>query len=131
MLKLQAIPETDEAPLPEETTPLADATERGLELMLAAQQAMFEEIVHTRDDAIEHAMVQARVSAELISKIAGAHSVKDVVNAWSECSQHQIDVLTQDSQRAMGHLRNLVECSFALAHAATRSGPGQPASGPS
>jgi hypothetical protein len=131
MPKLQPIPETDETSLPEETTPLADATQRGLELMLAAQQAMFEEIIHTRDDAIEHAMVQARVSAELISKIAGAHSVKDVVNAWSECSQHQIDVLTQDSERAMGHVRNLVECSFALARAATRSGPGQPAASPS
>lgn len=120
MLKVQQIPEVNEAPPGEDATPLAGATQRGLELMLTAQQAMFEEMIHTRDDAIEHALAQARVSAELISKIAGAHSVKDMVCVWRECSQHQMDTLAQDTERTMGHVRNWVERSFALALAATR-----------
>ncbi len=126
MHKLQHIPKANDPPPAPETAPLAEATQRGLELMLAAQQAMFEEIIDTRNDALEHAMVQTRVSAELISKMAGAHSVKDMVCAWRECSQHQMDVLAQDTERTMGHVRNLVERSFALTLAATRSEPARP-----
>lgn len=120
MLKPQQISEDIEASPAQDAMLVAGAGQRGLELMLAAQQAMFEEMIHTRDDAIEHALVQARVSAELMSKIAGAHSMKDVVCVWRECSQHQMDVLVQDTERSMAHVRNWVERSFAIVLAATR-----------
>ncbi len=86
------------------TAQIADASKRGLELSLGAQKAVLDEIIEAGSSALEHSQAQMNVAAEFASKVAEAHSFKDIVKACRECSQHQMDIVRQDSQRFVAHV---------------------------
>jgi hypothetical protein len=98
----------------EVTAQIAEANKRGLEFSLGAQKAIFDEMVEAGSSALEHTQAQMNVMAEFASKVAEAHSFKDIVRAWQECSQHQMDVVRQDSQRFVAHGREILDKSFKL-----------------
>jgi len=98
----------------EVTAQIAEANKRGLEFSLGAQKAIFDEMVEAGSSALEHTQAQMNVMAEFASKVAEAHSFKDIVRAWQECSQHQMDVVRQDSQRFDAHGREILDKSFKL-----------------
>jgi hypothetical protein len=98
----------------EVTAQIADAGKRGLEFSLGAQKAILDEIFEAGSSALEHTQAQMNVAAEFASKVAEAHSFKDVVKACRECSQHQMDIVRQDSQRFVAHGREILDRSFKL-----------------
>lgn len=98
----------------EVTAQIAEANKRGLEFSLGAQKAIFDEMVEAGSSALEHTQAQMNVMAEFASKVAEAHSFKDILRAWQECSQHQMDVVRQDSQRFVAHGREILDKSFKL-----------------
>lgn len=96
------------------TAQIADASKRGLEFSLGAQKAVFDEIIEAGNSAIQHAQAQMDVATEFAAKVAEAHSFKDIVSAFRECSQHQLDVVRKDSQRFVAHGREIIDRSFKL-----------------
>ena len=74
-----------------------------LEFMLGAQKILFEELVFFSDEMLERARTEANLFAEFASKMASAHSVKDVKTMCQECGQHQLDFLRRDSERLFRH----------------------------
>jgi hypothetical protein len=96
------------------TAQFAEANRRGLQYSLGAQKAVLDEIIEVGSSALEHTQAQMNVATEFASKIAEAHSFKDVVKACQDCSQHQMDVVRQDSQRFIAHGRELLDKSFKL-----------------
>ncbi|MCF2524650.1 phasin family protein [Bradyrhizobium sp. G127] len=98
----------------EVTAQIAEANKRGLEFSLGAQKAIFDEMIEAGSSVIEHTQAQMNVLAEFASKVAEAHSFKDIVRAWHECSQHQMDVVRQDSQRFVAHGREILDKSVKL-----------------
>lgn len=95
-------------------TQLAEANKRGLQFSLGAQKAILDEMIEAGSTALEHTQAQLNVASEFASKIAEAHSFKDVIRAYQDCGQHQMDVIRQDSQRFVAHGREILDKSFKL-----------------
>ena len=93
---------------------ITDAGKRGLEFSLGAQKAVLDEVLEAGGSAIQHAQAQINVANEFAAKVAEAHSFKDIVTAFRECSQHQMDIVRQDSQRFVAHGREIIDRSFKL-----------------
>jgi hypothetical protein len=79
-----------------------------LEFMLGAQKMMFEELVFFGDEMLERTRTEMHLFAEFVTKMAGAHSVKDVKTMCQECGQHQLDFLRRDSERLFRHGERMI-----------------------
>ncbi len=91
---------------------LLEASKRGIQLSLAAQKALIEEIYQASGDALAHTKAQMHVANEFAAKMAEAHSFKDLVKAYQECSQHQMDLVRKDSERLAAYGQSVLEKSF-------------------
>ena len=52
---------------------------------------MLEEFVFAGNELVERAQTEMHLFSELVSKMAGAHSVKDIRTMYEECSKHQVE----------------------------------------
>jgi hypothetical protein len=94
------------------TSNLLEAGKRGIQLSLAAQKALIEEIYQASGDALAHTKAQMHVANEFASKMAEAHSFRDLVSVYQECSRHQMDLVRKDSERLAAYGQSLLEKSF-------------------
>jgi hypothetical protein len=74
-----------------------------LEFMLGAQRMMFEEMVFLGDEMLERTQTEMHLFTEFVTKMAGAHSVRDIKTMYEECGQHQLDFFRRDSERLFRH----------------------------
>ncbi len=84
----------------------AEATrlnQSALQFMLGAQRIMFEEMVFLGDEMLERTRTETHLFSEFVSKMAGAHSVKDIRTMCQECGQHQLDFIRRDTERVFKH----------------------------
>ena len=79
-----------------------------LEFMLGAQKMMFEEFVFLGDEMLERTRTEMHLFTEFVTKMAGAHSVKDVRTMCQECGQHQLDFFRRDSERLFKHGEHMI-----------------------
>jgi hypothetical protein len=92
--------------LPAEANAEAEATklnQSALEFMLGAQKMMFEELVFFGDEMLERTQTETHLFSEFVTKMASAHSVRDVRTMCQECGQHQLDFFRRDSERLFRH----------------------------
>ena len=59
-------------------------------------------------------VTETHLFAEFSSKMAGAHSVKDLKTMYQECGQHQIDFVRRDSERIFKHGERMIEVTSGL-----------------
>ena len=52
--------------------------------------------------------------SELVSKMAGAHSVSDIRTMYEECSKHQFDFIRRDCDRVFKHGERVIEATANL-----------------
>jgi hypothetical protein len=52
--------------------------------------------------------------SELVSKMAGAHSVKDIRTMYEECRKHQIEFARRDCDRLFRNGERLIEAASRL-----------------
>ena len=84
----------------------AEATklnQSALEFMLGAQKILYEEMVFFGAELMERTRTETHLLSELVTKMAGAHSVKDVKTMYQECGQHQLDFIRRDTERLFRH----------------------------
>lgn len=93
---------------------LAKANKHALDFMMGAQKVMLEEIVFASNELLDRAKTETHLFSELLSKIAGSHSVKDVKTMCRECGQHQIDFIRRDSDRIFKHGERMIEATSKL-----------------
>jgi hypothetical protein len=89
----------------------AEATrlnQSALAFMLGAQRILFEEMVFLGDEAMERTRTETHLLTEFVTKMAGAHSVKDVRTMYQECGQHQLDFIRRDSERLFKHGERMI-----------------------
>jgi hypothetical protein len=79
-----------------------------LEFMLGAQKMMFEEFVFLGDEMLERTRTEMHLFTEFVTKMAGAHSVKDIRTMCQECGQHQLDFFRRDSERLFKHGEHMI-----------------------
>ncbi len=95
-------------------TQFTNANRNAMDLIFGAQKAIFEEMVFAGNEVLERTRTELHLFNELISKVAGAHSAKDVKVLCEECGQHQIDFVRRDSERLFRHGERLVETASNL-----------------
>ncbi len=103
--------------LPAEANAEAEATklnQSALEFMLGAQKMMFEELVFFGDEMLERTQTETHLFSEFVTKMASAHSVRDVRTMCQECGQHQLDFFRRDSERLFRHGERMIAATSNL-----------------
>jgi hypothetical protein len=93
---------------------IAKTNKGALEFMFGTQKMMLEEFVFVSNEMLERTRTELHLLSEFISKMAGAHSVKDVKTMYEECGQHQIDFVRRDCDRLFKHGEHLIEATSTL-----------------
>ena len=87
---------------------------RALDLMFGTQKVMLEEAIFVSNEILDRARIETQLFNEFVSKVAGAHSVKDLKTLREECGQHQIDFIRRDSDRIFKHGERMIEATTNL-----------------
>ena len=99
---------------PEAETQMTKANAVAAGFMFGAQKLMLEEMVFAGNEIIDRAQTEMHLFSELISKMAGAHSVKDIRTMYEECSKHQIEFVRRDCDRLLRHGERMVDAASNL-----------------
>ena len=110
----EAIAATVDQAATETQTQIAKANERVSKFLFSAQKLMLEEFVFASNELVERAQTEMHLFSELVSKMAGAHSVKDIRTMYEECSKHQLDFIRRDCDRVFKHSERVVEAASNL-----------------
>src|SRR3954447_26982449 len=92
-------PKAEEQATSEAKTRMATANERAASFMVGTQKLMLEEFVFASNALVERVQTEMHLLSELASKMAGAHSVKDVRTMYEECGKHQLEFIRRDCDR--------------------------------
>ena len=93
---------------------LTKANKHALDFMFGAQKLTLEEMVSANNEILDRARTEMHLFTEFASKMAGAHSVKDMKTMCEECGQHQIDFVRRDSERLFKHGERMIESTSNL-----------------
>jgi uncharacterized protein YceH (UPF0502 family) len=93
---------------------IAKANQRTANLMFGAQKLMFEELVFIGNEIVERAQTETHLFSEFASKMAGAHSVKDIRTMYEECAKHQIEFVRRDCDRLFKNVEHMIEAASKL-----------------
>src|SRR3954453_5090012 len=96
---------------PAVANPEAEATklnQGALEFMLGAQKMMFEELVFLGDEMLERTRTETHLFTELVAKMAGAGSVKELKTMHQKGGRHQLDFIRRDSERLFKHGERMI-----------------------
>jgi hypothetical protein len=115
---MTALPEPA-APLVEQSAAdaaarMVGASTKAMDFMFGAQKIILEEIVFAGKELLDRARTETHLLSELVSKMAGSHSVKDLKTMWQECGQHQIDFIRRDFERLFKHGERMIETTSKL-----------------
>ena len=104
----------DEQATTEAKTRMAKANERAAGFLVGAQKLMLEEFVFASNALVERAQTEMHLLSELASKMAGAHSVKDVRTMYEECGKHQLEFIRRDCDRLFKNGERVIEATSNL-----------------
>jgi hypothetical protein len=93
---------------------LTKANKHVLDFMFDTRKVILEEMVFAGKEILDRTRTEMHLFSEYASKIAGAHSVKDMKTMCEECGQHQIDFVRRDSERLFKHGERMIEATSEL-----------------
>jgi hypothetical protein len=85
-----------------------------LDFILNVQKAALEEMIFFGNEFLDRLRVETQLFGEFSSKMAGAHSVKNLKTMYEECGQHQIEFVRRDSERLFKHGERMIETASSL-----------------
>lgn len=95
-------------------TKMAKANQRAANFMFGAQKMMLEELVFAGNGMRDRTQTEMHLFSEFASKMAGAHSVRDIRAMYVECSKHQIEFIRLDCDRLFKHGERMIEAASSL-----------------
>lgn len=93
---------------------MAEANRRAASFMFGAQKLMLEELVFAGNEMLDRTNTEMHLFSELISKMASAHSVRDIRTMYVECSKHQVEFIRRDCDRVFRHGERMIEAAASL-----------------
>lgn len=93
---------------------LEEANRHAIGYLFAVQKIFLEELAFTNDEMLSRFRTESHLFAEYLSKLAGSHSVKDLMAMCQECGQHQLDFIRRDCERLFKHGERLIESTLKL-----------------
>ena len=98
----------------EAETQMTKANALAANFLFGAQKLMLEEFVFTGNEILDRAQTEMHLFSELVAKMAGAHSVKDIRTMYEECGKHQLDFVRRDCDRLFRHGERMIESASNL-----------------
>ena len=98
----------------ETQTRIAKASERAAGFLFGAQKLMLEEFVFLGNEFLDRTQTEMHLFSELASKMAGAHSVKDIRTMYEECGKHQLEFIRRDCDRVFKNGERVIEAASNL-----------------
>jgi hypothetical protein len=95
-------------------TQMANANQRADNFMFGAQKLMLEELVFAGNAMRDRTQTEMHLFSEFASKLAGAHSVRDIRAMYEECGKHQIEFIRRDYDRLFKHGERMIEAASSL-----------------
>ena len=93
---------------------MAKANALAAGFMFGAQKLMLEEMVFAGNEMLDRAQTEMHLFSELVSKMAGAHSVKDIRTMYEECGKHQLEFVRRDCDRIIKNGERVIEATSKL-----------------
>ena len=93
---------------------MAKANALAAGFMFGAQKLMLEEMVFAGNEMLDRAQTEMHLFSELVSKMAGAHSVKDIRTMYEECGKHQLEFVRRDCDRIIKNGEQVIEATSKL-----------------
>ena len=87
---------------------------RALHFLFDAQRVILSEMITASDEMLEDVRAEMHLAAEFAAKINEAHSVDNIRTVLKECSQHQMNVISRESQNFLRRNQRLVEATSQL-----------------
>ena len=81
----------------------ATASDRAMDVLIGAQRLAFDELILAGTETLERATAQTHLFSEFLSRMAEAHSVRNIQALCEECGRHQIDFIRRDAERIFKH----------------------------
>jgi hypothetical protein len=95
-------------------TQMVKANQRAANFMFGAQRLMLEELVFAGNEMLDRTRTEMHLFSELASKMAGAHSVRDIRSMYEECGKHQVEFIRRDCDRLFKHGERMIEATASL-----------------
>jgi len=97
---------------PESQMTKANALAAGF--IFGAQKLILEEMVFAGNEILDRAQTELHLLSELVSKMAGAHSVNDIRTMYEECGKHQLEFIRRDCDRVFKNGERVIEAASNL-----------------
>jgi hypothetical protein len=101
---------TTNEPLANDTaSQIAKANKYAFSLWTGSRNVLLEEMMFAGTEFIERAVEETKIFNEFISKLAEAHSVKDLGTMYQECTKHQLEFIRRDTERLLKHSDRVID----------------------
>jgi hypothetical protein len=74
-----------------------------------ARNVMADEILFAGNEFLDRAITETQLFNEFLSKMAEAHSVRDLGAMYRECSRHQVEFIRRDTERLLKHSERVID----------------------
>lgn len=74
-----------------------------------ARNVMLDEMLFVGTEFLDRAIAETQLFNEFVSKIAEAHSLKDLGAMYRECSRHQVEFIRRDTERLLKHSERVID----------------------
>ena len=88
---------------------LAKANKYAFSLWAGSQTVLLDEMMFAGNEMLERTMAETRIFNEFLSRLAEAHSVKDIGKMYQECTRHQLDFVRRDTERLLKHSDRVID----------------------
>ncbi|MES2195132.1 MAG: hypothetical protein V4517_11990 [Pseudomonadota bacterium] len=88
---------------------LAKANKYAFSLWAGSQNVLLDEMMFAGNELLERAIAETRIFDEFVSKLAEAHSVKDLGKMYQDCTRHQLDFIRRDTERLLKHSDRMID----------------------
>jgi hypothetical protein len=88
---------------------ITKANKYAFSLWVGSQNVFLDEMMFAGNELLERAIAETRIFNEFVSKLAEAHSVKDLGTMYQECAKHQLDFIRRDTERLLKHSGRVID----------------------
>jgi hypothetical protein len=88
---------------------VAKANKYAFSLWVGSQNVFLDEMMFVGNELLERAIAETKIFNEFVSKLAEAHSVKDLGTMYQECTKHQLDFIRRDTERLLKHSDRVID----------------------
>jgi hypothetical protein len=88
---------------------LTKANKYTFSFLADARNVLLDEMLFAGSEVFDRTIAETRIFNEFLSKLAEAHSVKDLGKMYQECTKHQLDFIRRDTERLLKHSERVID----------------------